>query len=163
MKENWIALYFKHPTWDLSYLETALGLPMRHGWTAGKPWVTNSGAILPARSDNYWNSGFEFSQERGFIEDINIVLELFQKENVRLRELIASGGSVAIYLQFQGNVNDGDNIPAAMLKRIGDLGVELSLEIFPSYTLTRKLFNKVTWKWTRFRHSFLPKLRLKQK
>ncbi len=132
MKKGWVSLSFRHPTKDLRYLGDALGLQQHHGWVAGEPWLTKSGTVKPSKSDNYWNSGFAFSEDRGFANDVKKALGLLEKKNVKIAELIASGGRVSITLDFQGVINNGDEIDSPILKKIGDLGINFGIEIFPA-------------------------------
>ncbi len=50
---------------------------------------------------------------------------------MRLNELVETDGNVMIYLQFQGIVNNGDTITPSILREMGELGINLSIEIFP--------------------------------
>lgn len=131
MKNGRLSLQFRHPTRDLRYLENALGLPQSNGWVAGEPRVMRDGSMLPAMSDNYWHTAFSFNQDRGFKGDIVDTLRLLKKEDVRLNELVETDGNVMIYLQFQGIVNNGDTITPSILREMGELGINLSIEIFP--------------------------------
>jgi len=48
-----------------------------------------------------------------------------------VRNLIASGGEITLSVHLPGRVNLGDSFDANKLLRIGRLGVELSVEVFP--------------------------------
>ncbi len=45
--------------------------------------------------------------------------------------MIASGGEITLSVHLPGRVNLGDSFDANKLLRIGRLGVELSVEVFP--------------------------------
>ncbi len=131
MKKGWISLSFRHSKKDLTYLSDALGLQQSHGWVAGEPWVTKGGVTKAPKPDNYWNGGFAFTQERGFAVDVMRAVSLLQKEEVNIDDLIVSGGDVVLTINFQGIINNGDEINNDTLRKISELGIKLGIEVFP--------------------------------
>lgn len=138
MDKGWVDIFFRHPNIDLTYLEKALGLPQRHGWVAGQSRIAKSGRLLPIKDYHYWASGITFSQERGFITDVQKMLDLLCKQEVQLAELISTGGKVTLSLHFQGVINNGDILVAEQLRRIGEMGIDLGMEVFPTIQNDRK-------------------------
>jgi hypothetical protein len=52
-----------------------------------------------------------------------------------LQQIVATGGSAQLVLDFEGCKNIGDAIPAAELARLGQLGMSLGIEVFPGESL----------------------------
>ncbi len=127
-----VLLRFRHPTKDLTFYSSLLAMPCSRSWIAGAPRQTPTGNALPGTySESYWTSRLEFPCESGFSEKILYIVDKLSKEEKNLRDHKASGGKIEIYLQLPGSINNGDTIESELLKKIGYLGIDLLVEIFP--------------------------------
>lgn len=73
----------------------------------------------------------EFPCKTGFSESLRFIVDKLVSEENHLRELKESGGKAELYLQLPGSVNNGDTIESKLIKKIGDLGIDLLVEVFP--------------------------------
>jgi hypothetical protein len=130
-----ISLRFRHPSQDLNYLSTLLDMPCSRSWLAGSSRQTPRGDKLPGIYDySYWYTRLEFPAKNAFKEQIEGILNRLLSVKDALAGFRQSGGGTEIYIQFPGSVNNGDTIPSDILKIMGDLGVDLILEVFPNMT-----------------------------
>lgn len=126
-----ISIRFRHPTENLEFISSLLGLTCFRNWTVGSPQQTPTGEPLKGKyNDSYWVSRLEFPSEEGFIEQLMYIIDLLVKEKETLYDLKTTGGSIEIYLQLSGSINNGDTINSSLLKIMGDLGVDLLIEVF---------------------------------
>jgi len=121
-----------HPTKDLAFLSSLLNMPCFRGWAVGLPRQTPLGEPLPGiYAESYWASQVEFPSEAGFNDKLMLAVGHLAKAEDTLHELKTSGGRLEIYLQLSGSVNHGATIASSLLKTMGELGLDLSIEIFP--------------------------------
>lgn len=73
----------------------------------------------------------EFPCEEGFKKHLVIVIDRLLAEEETLHAFRLSGGKIEIYLQLPGSVNNGDTIDSMFLKTMGELGIDLLIEVFP--------------------------------
>jgi hypothetical protein len=123
----------EHPEDDLIYFSSLLSIHCIRTWRAGEQRTTPIGRILPGvYKRSYWYSEhIEFSEKKGFSSTLANVINRLQKIQKEIEELKQTGGFIELYFQFPGSVNNGDTIPSSQLKILGELGVDLSLEVFP--------------------------------
>jgi hypothetical protein len=127
-----ISVRFWHPYQDLNFLEALLDMPCHKSWTAGTSRHTPRGDELPGTYDvSYWVSRLEYSAENGFMEQLALIVDRLEKLKDNLIAFRQFSGSIEIYMQFPGSVNNCDTIPSDILKSIGGLGIDLHLEVFP--------------------------------
>jgi hypothetical protein len=99
---------------------------------AGTQRKTLTGEPLPGvYRESFWTSGADFSIKRGFSEPLmQFVDKLVQSKKI-VDSIIQSGGSSSIYLQLAGAKNNGSTVKSETLKILGELGVNLEIEVFP--------------------------------
>lgn len=126
-----VLVRFRHPTKDLTFLSSLLDLPCSRSWVAGTPRQTPIGEPLSGvYADSYWYSRLDFPSEDGFGKQLVFAMDILVNAKERLYELKKSGGKIEIYLQLSGAVNNGDAIDSAVLNTMGELGVDLLIEVF---------------------------------
>ncbi len=133
MDRGEVLLRFSHPTRDLQFLSEVLGLTPSTTWLVGEPWHAPFGpptAII--NKDSYWSAGLRFEHHDGFGAQLNRAVELLRQAEATVRDHIASGGKVDIYLYLTGRVNNGDEIPPSLLALMAELGITLGIEVFPN-------------------------------
>lgn len=95
------------------------------------PRETPTGEPLPGiNKESYWTSQLKFPSPKGFKEQFKFAIALLEKEKETLDELKASGGKIEIYLMLSGAINNGGTIESDWLKKMGELGVDLLIEVF---------------------------------
>ena len=130
------ALIFRarHPTESLHGLNKALGMRTSHHVVAGTPRVLPSGRALPSGAvwkESIWTTQ-RLVKSRYFARDVAKVLATAKKHRRVLSRIVASGGSLELYLQLAGPRNSGDNISVPILRELAALQIELQVEVFPT-------------------------------
>jgi hypothetical protein len=99
---------------------------------AGTPRKTPTGEPLPGvYRESFWTSGQEFSIKQGFVKSfMQCVEQLIHCKN-NVLSIVQSGGRSTIYIQLTGSMNNGGTIKSETLKTLGELGVDLEIEVFP--------------------------------
>ncbi|MDR2549861.1 MAG: hypothetical protein LBD10_06670 [Desulfobulbus sp.] len=131
-----MSIRLRHPSCDLSNFSSLLSMRCFRVWVAGSQRETPAGKkLLDVYKESYWCSeSIRFSEKKGFSLDLkNIINRLKNIEN-EIKFIKSTGGDVEIYVNFLGSVDNGDTIDSSTLKTIGELGVNLSLEVFPKIT-----------------------------
>lgn len=132
MTTGLISLRFWHPTKDLGFLESLLDMLCLRSWVAGTPRETPRGRSLKGINDkSYWVSQVEYSTEFGFKDTIMSVIDKLLIIKNDIHDLKISGGKIEIYLQLPGSINNGDTIESEYLKILGEMGIDLLIEVFP--------------------------------
>ena len=126
-----ILIRFRHPSRDLTFLSSLLGLSCSRNWKSGSPRQTPTGSPLSGTyPESYWVAQLDFPSEEGFGKKLLFVLDLLIKAKETLNEIRESGGKIEIYLQLSGAVNNGDTIKSTFLNAMGELGIDLLVEVF---------------------------------
>ena len=73
----------------------------------------------------------DFACEEGFTKHLMGAIDRLLAEEETLHAFRLSGGKIEIYLQLPGSVNNGDTIDSILLKTMGELGIDLLIEVFP--------------------------------
>jgi hypothetical protein len=130
-----VSVRFKHPTMDLTFLSSVLEMPCFRSWTVGDLRQTPRGDLLTGvYKESYWVSRLEYpinNEVGGFKEQLMLAIDRLAKVQKTLRDLKASSGTIEIYLQLPGSINNGDTIDLPLLKKLVELEIDLSIEVFP--------------------------------
>ena len=130
-----VVLMMHHPSERLDRITSELGMERHHGWQAGEPRSTPKGTALPGTyKDTYWGHSDEIKGHRKFFETVMELLEKLEAASEYVMNLSSSGGRISLIVHLPGHTNIGDVIKPADLMRIGRLGVELGVEVFPQMT-----------------------------
>jgi hypothetical protein len=126
-----VSVRFRHPTMDLTFLASLLDMSCFRSWIAGSPRQAPSGEALPGTyPESYWVARLEFPSEDGFGKQLLLAIDRLVKAKETLHDFKVSGGKIEIYLQLPGEINNGATIDSALLKTMGELGVDLLIEVF---------------------------------
>ena len=122
-----------HPSRDLDFISSMLSMSKMHSWLAGSPRQTPTGRMLRGTNkESYWCSEQQvFYSDDGFNGKINLVIDRLVKAGKNIIELKNTGGKIELYLQLPGSVNNGGALESSSLKALGELGVDLLIEVFP--------------------------------
>jgi hypothetical protein len=117
---------------DLSFLSSLLDLPCFRSLVAGGLRETPTGARLSGENpDSYWVSRIEYSAKDGFRKEIETLVRKVEDADDAFRNFVSSGGTIEIYLQLPGSINNGGIIESKLLTSMGQLGIRLLIEVFP--------------------------------
>ena len=127
-----VALMINHPTETPDVITNELGLQPDYKWQVGQPRSAPNGTPLPGlNKDTYWAVAERVSGHKHFFETAVGFLSKLEAAEDFLRNLLASGGRVRIAIHLPGHTNVGDSISPSNLHRMGRLGIQLTIEIFP--------------------------------
>ena len=122
-----------HPTDDLEIFSSIISINKMYSWLAGSQRKTPTGRLLSGfNKESYWCSEqIMFFSDMGFNAKITSTIELLLPASQKLKELKATGGRIELYLQLPGSVNNGGTFESSIIKTLGELGVDLAVEVFP--------------------------------
>lgn len=145
---GYIIVRIWHPNKELNFISSMLSMPKMRSWVAGSPRKTPTGRVLEgSNKESYWCSEQHmFFSDDGFNDVMNLIIERLVKAGQSIINLKNTGGKIELYLQLPGSVNNGGIIESLSLKTLGELGVDLLLEVFPKTSNSRD-GNPVTWKY----------------
>ena len=134
MRVDWfsVTLRCSHPDWDPDDISSELGMEPRFSWKVGERRCTPKGQMLDGyRRDSYWCSerltGFQEDPSQALIEHV----EALERKRAFIEKFIAAGGSVELFIGWLlPGWSGGEVFDSKTLKRLGDLGVDLSIDIY---------------------------------
>ena len=127
-----VALMINHPTEKPDVITNELGMQPDYKWQVGQPRSAPNGAPLPGlNKDTYWAVSERISEDAHFFATATEFLTKLEAAEDFIRNMVASGGRIRIAIHLPGHTNVGDSIPPESLYRMGRLGIELTIEIFP--------------------------------
>ena len=135
--EYTIAVRVKHPSIDPTVVTDALRIEPQHSWKAGVSRRTPTGELLEGTyRESYWTGQVleteRLSSDEMPLEDaLNRSAARLQRAEEFLSKLIDDGGSIELFVGIFGAGTFGVELPAALLARLGGLGVAVSLDVYP--------------------------------
>jgi hypothetical protein len=127
-----IVLLIRHPNFDPAIISARLGLDAYRSWKAGDPRTTPTGHSLPGRhASSCWNYVFHYEDTGRFSMAIEGILRTLKGHKPLLDQIDKSGGTTELFLQLPGDTSVGDSLAWAVLKKLAELKIGLSVETFP--------------------------------
>ncbi len=127
-----VAIMVWHPSRDLAVLTEALRRTPFRCRQAGQPRTTMRGDPRPGVwPQSYWVARRRAEGRRDFFEAVGEEVTALEGCAALVGRILAEGGEVNLKIELPGEHNIGDVMPAAMLRRLGALGVGLDVEVFP--------------------------------
>jgi hypothetical protein len=131
-----VALRLRHPARDLRFLSERLDLVPFRTWVVGEPKRALNGDVLQDRFKgtydySYWIATLAFEPSDGFTVQLNRAVELLKRTEAIVRDHVASGGEVEIYLYLTGHTHNAGKMPAPLLAAMAELDITLWVEVFP--------------------------------
>jgi hypothetical protein len=128
------ALNLKHPIWPATRISAALPLSAIREWSVGQGRQTPNGRKLPGvHKQTSWGHWVQVRGRKDFFDEIVKLVSVLENHQDFLGEFLESGGTVTIDIQLPGDINIGDTISSHDLVRLPHLGINLSIEVFPSF------------------------------
>jgi hypothetical protein len=129
-----ISLRVRHPSMDPAEISAALKLEPSRMWQAGDPRTTPKNTPLEGTwRDTYWVTDV-FKDECPNSTLAAALSELVERFSLRKSFFVKirdEGGRVEFYVSWDIDGNRGDEFDATLLTKLGELGVNLSLDIYP--------------------------------
>lgn len=127
-----ISLRIRHPTYDMEVVTAELGLQPQIVWKAGDRRVTPTGEVLEGiYRHSYWVYRLDISKEQQVDEVVRTHLTTLEDHAVFFRKLIDDGGSAEYLVGCFLHANSGVCFDAEILERMGMLGIDLALDLYP--------------------------------
>lgn len=121
----------RHQSRRAEEITQALGWQPHNAWSVGDRRVTPAGTALPGtRKETMCTFRFESNEDEGSPALAAVIEHLMSKESL-VRELVISGGAIALNTGLNGQFNASFQVTPEALQFIGALGVSLSVECFP--------------------------------
>lgn len=124
-----IGLKFRHPTWHVSRFTEAMGCDPEHSYSFGEEYRV--GKAVKLRAISYWCFSRQRDGERRFFKEFIAICDWLTTKKSFLDEVLASGGTVTVDIALRGTDNIGSELNFEYLRRAGELGISLGIEVFP--------------------------------
>lgn len=132
MKKVVISIRINHPTWPARKISDLLTEQPEISRTVGEARKTPDGKPLKGNNpETHWIKELDYSGE-SVVEAVEFSMQRYAASKTAFQEIRKTGGRVELFIGwFLGkNGGDGEVIPADLLKRSGELGVDLSFDIY---------------------------------
>lgn len=127
-----VQLFIVHPTIAPAEITSALGLEAHFAHTVGEPRRTPKGNTLPGSyPDTRWRHSIQCSAaNQWFVGELETLVNRLEPYKAFLSHLVDTGGRAELIVKFLGDGYFGDSLPSSMLTRIGDLRLDLGIEVY---------------------------------
>lgn len=131
-----ISLRITHPYIDPNEISNVLGLKAFIQWKAGDPRINLKGVELGGlRDDSFWryhpHDKEKISSETRYLEDyLDDLTSSLSKNRDFFASIVNSGGHIEYDIGMFSEHNIGSVLPSQLLKRIADLNIGLSFDIY---------------------------------
>jgi hypothetical protein len=132
-----VSLRVVHPTINPDSITNKLGLQPSRKWMAGEVRSTTKGNKLEGiNKETYWTTrlhgGKSLFSRRMVLEDfLSEQIARLKKEEKYFRHIRKTGGRMELFVGLFCDKNIGAEIPYSLLAAMGNLGIDLSLDIYP--------------------------------
>lgn len=127
-----VELFIVHPTMDPAEISAALGLDAKFAHSVGDQRKTPRGTPLPGTyQDTRWRYSHRHeTTDQWFVDKIAELIDCIEPHKAFFKELRSIGGTACLILQFLGDGYLGDEIPRAILAKLGELELDFGIECF---------------------------------
>jgi hypothetical protein len=127
-----VELFIIHPSLDPDEISRVLGLEAKVRSRVGDQRKTPNGKPLSGvYPDTRWRHSVRFAVSgQWFAREIVDLIDKLESQKAFLAKVMATGGSATIIIAFLGDGYFGDTIPATILGRIANLGLDFGIECF---------------------------------
>jgi hypothetical protein len=135
-----------HREWLVSRIGAAMDCDPDVSWSVGdERALCPSGSPVGCRSETYWCLGRQSEGERSFFGEFREVCEWLTTKKSFLSELQATGGRAAVTIGLRGSANIGDTLVPDDFRLAAELGIDLSIEVFPQMNPLEEGESRMQW------------------
>jgi hypothetical protein len=132
MRKVSISIRISHPTWPAENITRLLTDKPEISRTVGEPRTTPKGQPLEGiNRETHWIKSFDYSGE-SVSKAIAAATNRYALFKDAFHEIRETGGGVEFFIGWFFERNGGDVIPADLLRQVGDLGIDLSFDVYGS-------------------------------
>ena len=123
----------KHPSIDPRELTSRFMMTPHRSWKVGERRILPNGRVLnTCNKDSFWSYQERYEgASRNFFKKADRLANRLKPHEGFLHEISATGGKCEIYIQLPGTKNIGDSLEPQTLRLLAELGIFLSIEVFP--------------------------------
>src|SRR5579872_6475287 len=126
-----VSLRLRHPHISADAISKAFEIQPDRAWTVGEERTTPTGGSLGGiRDDTYWCHRISIASPDYPSSKINASLHLLEKARAFLKDFVESGGTAEYFVGWFSGPMSGDSLEAELLRRMGDLGVGIALDVY---------------------------------
>jgi len=128
-----ISLRLWHPSMDPMDMSAALDIQPHNCWRAGEPRVTHKGVPLEGtNAESFWTGPAEKGSwpPTTLACGIEAALEQFSGRRQFLQQIRSEGGRGEFFIGWFFDGPGGDLLPAALMAKAADLGIDLSFDVY---------------------------------
>jgi hypothetical protein len=127
-----VSLRIFHPTIDPQVLTDTLALQPRTTHRVGERRTTPTGTLLEGNYDrSYWHTPFTPRDDSDVGNFLARTVERLRQHGSFFKDIRDTGGAVELFIGlFADGVNIGATLTHDLLAAIGDMGIDLGLDIY---------------------------------
>ena len=133
-----VSLRIKHPHFKPEDITENMRIQPSRSWMAGQRRSTAKGKRLSGffNEETYWTAdlhkGKTLQSTRMPLEEfLADQLKLLEKQGNFLKQIRATGGCTEFFVGLFCTKNIGAELPSTLLGRMSELGIDLSLDVYP--------------------------------
>lgn len=134
-----LSLRIWHPTLTPTEISASLDLAPKASGVKGQPRTTPKGRELPppVHTTNFWAADLGQSTGKSLADGLADALDQLNPYAAFLQSVTTTGGKAEIFVGWFFDGNSGDQFSAQLLGKMANLGLALSLDIYPSESSPR--------------------------
>jgi len=120
---------------DVAKITTVLRINPSRAWQAGEPSSTPSGRLLKGnRRQSYWVARISEGKytDTQLCAAISEVLDQLMPHRAFFHQISSEGGRTEFFIGWFFEGQSGDTFDCDLLSRLGDMKIDLALDIYPS-------------------------------
>ncbi|MBK0014556.1 DUF4279 domain-containing protein [Stenotrophomonas sp. S41] len=127
-----ISIRIAHPEMDMSGVCEDLGLVPDFSYSAGDARVTPKGKpIGGVRDGSYWLHSFVEGNDGDVESSLEQIVRFLSVRQEFFEQIARSGGRSELFIGWFSSENTGFNIGNSILRKLVDLSIDLSFDIYP--------------------------------
>ncbi len=145
-----VSLRVIHPNFHPDDITENIGIQPWRSWMAGNPRSTPTGKLLNGvYNETYWTAELHKAKS---LHSIKIPLEDFLAGQVRLllkcrsflKRIRKTGGRTEFFVGLFCTKNMGAELPSSLLGSMAEMGIDLSLDVYPDKEPHNKGMHRIT-------------------
>ena len=128
-----VSFRVRHPSMDPDLICSTLGLEAKSKWKAGSERKTPKGKPLLGKYEfSFCTFSLKHPKDIHIADFLKFYNKKLNKQKYFLNSVRVSGGSLEYFIGWYTNENCGEVFDVELLKNLVDLGIEISLDIYPA-------------------------------